>query len=91
MMIARSATKAVTILRCRGVRHSERMIFPQPFGVLVLQMNCKTSEAVNGWSLHNELNAAVHLQNTLCGHMGFDQRFLNWKNLFYHFGCPVWH
>jgi len=27
MMIARSATKIVAILRCRGVRHSEHMIF----------------------------------------------------------------
>ncbi len=32
MMIARSATKVVVILRCRGARHSERVILPQPFG-----------------------------------------------------------
>lgn len=29
----------------------------------VLRMECKASEAMNGCSLHNELNAAVRLQN----------------------------
>ncbi|WP_350282961.1 hypothetical protein [Nitrosomonas sp.] len=29
----------------------------------VLRIECKASEAVNGCSLHNELNAAVRLQN----------------------------
>lgn len=29
----------------------------------ISQMGYKASEAVNGWLLHNELNAAVRLQN----------------------------
>ncbi|MXS84594.1 hypothetical protein ABO04_01370 [Nitrosomonas sp. HPC101] len=47
-MIARSATKVAAILRCQKVRHSERMIFPQLFGTLVLQTDCSVRLVVKG-------------------------------------------
>jgi len=75
MMIARRASKVVAILRCRGVRHSERMIFSQPFGAMVLQMSCGVELVVKGPTIHC-LTRAFHPQNTVCSHVGFNQRFL---------------
>ena len=76
VMIARSATKVVAILRYRGVRHSERMILPQPFGALVLQTICSVEFVVKGPTIHCLTRLAFHPQNAVCSHVGLDQRFL---------------
>ncbi|MXS86522.1 hypothetical protein ABO04_11645 [Nitrosomonas sp. HPC101] len=73
MLIARNATKIVAILRCRGARYSERMIFPQPFKALVLQMN-RSVEFVVKAAIHRFTRLAFHSQNTVCSHVGFNQR-----------------
>ncbi len=77
VMIARSATKVVAILRCRGARHSERMILLQPFGALVLQTDCSVELVVKGLTIHCLTCLAFHPQNTVCGHVGLNQRLPN--------------
>jgi len=74
MVVARSATKVVAILQCRKVRHSERMIFLQPFGAMVLRMNWGIELIVKG-PIHCLTRFVFHPQNTVCGHVGFNQRF----------------
>lgn len=75
VMIARSTTKVVAILRCRGARHSERVILLQPFGAPVLQTNCGVELVVKGPTIHCLTRLAFHLQNTVCGYAGLNQRF----------------
>jgi len=52
VMLARSTTKVVAILRCRGARYSERMIFPQSFRAMVLQMNYGIELVVKRPTIH---------------------------------------
>ena len=85
VMIARSATKIVAILRCRGARHSERMILLQPFGALVLQTDCSVELVVKGLTIHCLTCLAFHPQNTVCGHVGLNQRLPN----FFQCGNPI--
>ena len=61
------------------------MILLQPFGALVLQTDCSVELVVKGLTIHCLTCLAFHPQNTVCGHVGLNQRLPN----FFQCGNPI--